>query len=61
MLWLLMILHLFIGSTLAGSFMIAALTMGYDTMAYILIAAGVGFVIAFPVSWLVSKRLYDLR
>ncbi|WP_111733549.1 CTP synthetase [Roseovarius amoyensis] len=61
MLWLFLILHLFIGTTLAGSSMIAALTMGYDTMTHILIAAGIGFVIAFPVSWLVSKRLYDLR
>lgn len=61
MVWLFLILHLFIGSTLAGSLVIAALASGYDTLQLILIAAGIGFVAAFPVSWIVSKKLYDLR
>src|SRR6056297_651131 len=61
MVWLFLILHLFIGSTLAGSLVIAALASGYDTLQPILIAAGIGFVAAFPVSWIVSKKLYDLR
>lgn len=56
-----MILHVFIGSTIAGSLVIAALTMGYDTLTPILIAAIAGFVGAFPVSWIVAKRLYTLR
>lgn len=61
MLWLLMILHVFIGSTVAGSLVIAALIMGYDTLSPILIAAVLGFLAAFPLSWIVAKRLYAPR
>ncbi len=61
MLRLAFILHLFIGSTLAGSAVIAALVMGQDSPQTILIAAGVGFLAAFPVTWLVARRLYGLR
>ena len=58
--WLFFVLHLFIGSTLAGSAVIAALATGYDTLTPILIAAAVGFVVAIPVSWIVAKKLRDL-
>lgn len=61
MLWLLLILHPFIGTAMAGSFMIVALTMGYDAMLDIVIAAGAGFALSFPISRIVAKRLYDLR
>ncbi|HAW45773.1 MAG TPA: CTP synthetase [Roseovarius sp.] len=53
------ILHLFIGSTLAGSAVIAALVLGRDTLTPILIAAALGFVVAFPVTWMVTKKLYE--
>ncbi|MDX5382493.1 MAG: CTP synthetase [Rhodobacterales bacterium] len=53
------ILHLFIGSTLAGVGVIAALTTGYDSLYPILIAALVGFVAAFPVTWAVTRKLYE--
>ncbi len=53
------ILHLFIGSTLSGSAMIAALVMGYDTLQPILISAVAGFIAAFPVSYYVTKALYN--
>lgn len=53
------ILHLFIGSTLAGSAVIAALVMGKDTLTPILIAAALGFVAAFPVTYVVTRKLYD--
>ncbi|MEP3054480.1 CTP synthetase [Ascidiaceihabitans sp.] len=52
-----LILHLFIGSTLAGSGVIAALTMGYGTLIPILIAAAIGFLIASPVSAMIVKAL----
>lgn len=55
------ILHLFIGSTLAGSAVIAALAMGQDTLRPILIAAALGFIAAFPVTYVVTKKLYELR
>lgn len=54
---LILILHIFIGSTLAGSAVIAALTLGYDTLTPILITAALGFVAAFPVSYAVARRI----
>lgn len=55
------ILHLFIGTTLAGSGVIAALVIGQDTLIPILIAAAIGFVAALPVTWIVTKTLYETR
>jgi hypothetical protein len=59
MLRLASILYSLIGTTLAGTLVIAALTMGYDTLQPILIAAGVGGVVAFPVTWLVAKGIVE--
>ena len=56
-----LILHLFIGSTLSGSAVIAALVMGQDTLKPILSAALLGFIAAFPVSYIVARKLYELR
>ncbi|WP_323785163.1 CTP synthetase [Thalassovita sp.] len=53
------ILHLFIGSTLAGSAMIAALVLGFATLQPILLSALVGFVAAFPVTYFVSRAIYN--
>jgi uncharacterized membrane protein len=53
------ILHLFIGSTLAGIGVIAALVSGYDTLYPILIAALVGYVLSLPATWAVTRALYD--
>lgn len=61
MIWLGFILHLFIGSTLAGVAVIAALVVGQDTLTPILVAAAVGFVAALPVTYLVTRKLYQLR
>jgi hypothetical protein len=52
------ILHLFIGSTLAGIGVIFALATGFDTLSPILMAAAVGFLVAIPVTWAVAKALY---
>ena len=57
--WLIFILHLFIGSTFAGSAVIAALGSGFDNMTGILIAAVLGFAVAFPVSWVVARKLRE--
>lgn len=51
------ILYSIIASTLAGSFIIAALVTGYDTMVPILIAAALGAVLGIPVSYLVAKAI----
>lgn len=55
--WLTIILHLFIGSTLAGSAVIAVLAAGMGTLMPILWAALAGFVAAIPVSIMVAKAL----
>jgi len=54
-----LILHLFIGSTIAGRAMIAALTMGYDTLMPVMWSAIAGFVLSFPLSYLIAKKLYE--
>lgn len=53
------ILYSLIATTLAGTAVIASLTMGYDTLQPILIAAAAGFVLALPVSWYIAKQLYQ--
>lgn len=59
MLRLASILYSLIGTTVAGTLVIAALTMGYDTLQPILIAAVVGFLVAVPVTWLVTKGIVE--
>lgn len=51
------ILYSMIATTLGGSFVIAALTMGYDTLIPILVAAGLGAVVAIPVSYLIARAI----
>lgn len=57
MLTLTSILYIFLGTTLAGSGMIVALTMGYGTMLPLLVSAGIGAVVAMPLSWVLAKKL----
>lgn len=54
---LMMILFSMIGTALAGSAVVAALTAGYDTLYPILMSAAVGAVVALPVSWWVAKQI----
>lgn len=49
-----------VATTTAGIAIIAGLTMGYDTLQPILIEAAIGFVIAIPVTWFVTKKIVDL-
>ncbi|THH35181.1 CTP synthetase [Aliishimia ponticola] len=58
---LMLVLHIFIGSTLAGSGVIIALVSGYATLMPILVAAVLGFILAFPASWFVAKQIDNLR
>jgi hypothetical protein len=57
MLRLASLLYSLIATTLAGSLIVASLTMGFGTLTPILIAAGAGFVLAVPVSILIAQRL----
>lgn len=54
-----LILYVFIGTTLAGSAMIAALAAGYDTTVPVVASAAVGFIAAIPVAWAVARALYS--
>ncbi len=55
-----LIIHLFVGSTLAGSAIIAALSAGYDSLTPILYAALIGFILSIPVTWVVAKKISSL-
>ncbi|MBP9182785.1 MAG: CTP synthetase [Fuscovulum sp.] len=56
---LMMILYSMIGTALAGSAVVAALTMGHDTLQPILVAAAAGAILALPVSWYVARQIAD--
>ncbi|MEX0316733.1 MAG: hypothetical protein AB3N21_02195 [Ruegeria sp.] len=52
------ILYSLISTALAGTAVIAVLSAGMVSVAAILWAAGAGFVLAAPASWLVARHLY---
>ncbi len=45
--------------TVMGIFIIIALSSGYDTLKYIVIAAVAGAIIALPVSWYIAKAIKE--
>ncbi|MFW2543876.1 CTP synthetase [Primorskyibacter sp. 2E107] len=53
------LLYSLISTTLAGTFIIAVLVMGYGTLMPILVAAALGFALSLPVAWLIAKALYS--
>ncbi len=52
-----LILFFVIGTTLAGSFMIAGLVMGFDTSVPIIVAVVAGFLVAVPVSLRIARAI----
>lgn len=54
-----LILYVFIGTTFAGSAMIAALAAGFDTTQPVILSSALGAVLAIPVAYLVAKALYQ--
>ncbi|HBS48626.1 MAG TPA: CTP synthetase [Rhodobacteraceae bacterium] len=54
-----LILFIFIGTTLAGIAMVAALTVGQDAWQQLLLVAALGALAGVPVSWFVAKALYQ--
>lgn len=52
-----LILFSIISTSLMGTGIVLALTMGMDTLTPILVAAALGFVLAIPVSWLVARQI----
>lgn len=53
------ILYSLISTTLAGSFVVAALATGYDTLQPILAVAAAGFILAVPVAWFVARAMME--
>jgi hypothetical protein len=54
---LMMVLYSMIATALAGSGVVAVLTMGYGTLWPIVIAAAAGAVLALPVSWAIARQI----
>lgn len=54
-----LMLFTIIGSTLAGTAVIAVLVAGYTTLMPILIAAGVGCLAGIPVTWVITGMIYS--
>ena len=57
MLRLASILYSLIGTTLAGTAMLAVLTAGYDTLVPIVAAAVAGAILALPVTYFVAREI----
>ena len=51
------ILYSIIGTTMAGIFFIATLVSGNDTLIPIVAAIATGFVLAFPVTYFITKSI----
>lgn len=56
---LFLLVYIFVGATLAGSAMVAALTMGLDTLTPVVYSSLAGFVIAIPISWVIAKKIRE--
>ena len=54
---LMLILFSMISTTLMGVGMIAALTMGYDTLNPLLVAIAIGFGLSLPATWIIAKQI----
>lgn len=57
MLHLALILHVFLGSTLAGAAVVLALVLGVSSAQLIVIFGVIGFVLSFPASWLIARAI----
>lgn len=56
---LFLLVYIFMSATLAGSALIAALSLNLDTMQPVLYAAIAGFIIAVPVAWVIAKKIRE--
>ena len=52
-----LIIHIFVGATLGGSLVAAALVLGQDTYSSLLWVAAAGAVLSFPVSWAIARKI----
>ncbi len=56
-----MLLFTIVSAVLMGSFMVAALVMGFDTAKPVIISVVLGFVVAMPISWILAQKLNQKR
>jgi len=54
-----LVLFIFLGATMAGSLVVAALVLGHDSVAALLVAAGAGVLVAAVASWLAARQLIE--
>lgn len=59
MIRLALIMYSLVSTTLAGSFVVAALAAGNDTLQPILLAAAAGVILALPIAWFVTKAILE--
>ena len=57
MLRLASVLYAIVGTTMAGILVVVTLASGYDTLKYILVAAGLGATLALPASVFIAKAI----
>lgn len=55
--YLLLVLHLFIGATLAGVGIVVVLVAGVSSPVWLVGAVVAGLVLAFPVAWIVARAM----
>lgn len=59
MIRLALIMYSLVSTTLAGSFVVAALATGNDTLQPILLAVAAGVILALPIAWFVTKAILE--
>ena len=55
------LLFTIVSAVLMGSFMVAALVMGFNTAKPVIISVVLGFVVAMPISWILAQKLNQKR
>lgn len=58
---LFLIVHIFLGATLAGSAVIVALTLGMTTAKALIAAVVIGWLVSVPASWIVARKIMTFR
>ncbi len=54
-----LVVYIFLSATLAGSFMVIALTAGLTTMAPVVYSSLAGFIVAIPLAWLIARKIRE--
>ncbi len=55
------LLFTIVSAVLMGSFIVAALVMGFDTAKPVIISAVLGFIVAIPISRILAQKLKQKR